>query len=466
MNRQARLAALGAAFVFLVEATQRAQHQAAKAKLERRLEAAIAKAFRAQGKAFVKRLAAVRGEFREALRKEDLDPIWRATAAQTAGLFEKPIGTVMVDAFKAAARVVLADAVKAIKAGKTTAPKQVGISFELANPRATNWLKGRAAERVTLIDETTKKEIGGIVQAGIEQGLSYDKVAKSISDRFEQFAVGKPQEHIKSRAHLVAVTEVGEAYTESTLQMGQLLEDAGVPQEKSWLTSGDDRVSDGCRNNEHAGWIPLKDDFPSGHQRPLRFPGCRCDLLVQPSGLSDAGGGRGGGGRRPPTGGGGDGGDRPPERLATAKELNRFLKAGGRPKEVNVGELPEDWQQAIGSQTPWVKLSRYTIRKNRKNHPDLPSSIYHQIPNLIDSAAIVVKDREKSLALMKVGDRSYYAAIKSNAAGDKSYLSSLRRADARDIRRLKRWVDNGRGELIKGEFQEKGPHRRDRRVSL
>jgi hypothetical protein len=46
--------------------------------------------------------------------------------------------------------------------------------------------------------------------------------------------------------------------------------------EKRWLTVGDDRVSDGCKDNQRAGWIALNDAFPSGDDRPLRFPGCRC----------------------------------------------------------------------------------------------------------------------------------------------------------------------------------------------
>jgi len=61
----------------------------------------------------------------------------------------------------------------------------------------------------------------------------------------------------------------------------QSLQSAGLPMEKSWLTSRDGRVSDGCMQNEDAGWIPLDDAFPSGDMRPLRFPGCRCALLTR-----------------------------------------------------------------------------------------------------------------------------------------------------------------------------------------
>ena len=46
-------------------------------------------------------------------------------------------------------------------------------------------------------------------------------------------------------------------------------------------------ASDGCDENAAAGWLPLAAAFPSGHQRPLRFPGCRCDLLMRAVGADD-----------------------------------------------------------------------------------------------------------------------------------------------------------------------------------
>jgi len=61
------------------------------------------------------------------------------------------------------------------------------------------------------------------------------------------------------------------------------LDAVGLGMEKYWSTMRDDRVSDGCIENEDAGWIDLAKNFPSGHVRPLRFPGCRCDLLQRVS---------------------------------------------------------------------------------------------------------------------------------------------------------------------------------------
>ena len=47
---------------------------------------------------------------------------------------------------------------------------------------------------------------------------------------------------------------------------------------KTWITAGDDRVSDGCQANEADGAVPIKDTFSSGDDMPPRHPRCRCCL--------------------------------------------------------------------------------------------------------------------------------------------------------------------------------------------
>ncbi len=47
---------------------------------------------------------------------------------------------------------------------------------------------------------------------------------------------------------------------------------------KSWVTNGDDRVSDVCASNEAAGVIAIDEDFPSGVAQPPAHPNCRCTV--------------------------------------------------------------------------------------------------------------------------------------------------------------------------------------------
>ena len=149
----------------------------------------------------------------------------------------------------------------------------------LPNLRAQEYAKKHAAEAVTQINDTTRKEIARIVSDGVKSGVSYNDIAKAIKDKFEEFAVPMPQKHVSNRAVLVAVTELANAYCEGNAQVGNYLQDNGVKMMKAWQTLEDDRVSDGCKENERVGWIPINKEFPSGHMHPPRFPGCRCDFL-------------------------------------------------------------------------------------------------------------------------------------------------------------------------------------------
>lgn len=84
------------------------------------------------------------------------------------------------------------------------------------------------------------------------------------------------REKLNYRAQLIARAELGEAVNEAQLADINSRVTSGVlpPEtEKRWSTVGDDRVSELCQANEADGWIPLKDIFTSGHDRPLRFPG-------------------------------------------------------------------------------------------------------------------------------------------------------------------------------------------------
>jgi len=152
----------------------------------------------------------------------------------------------------------------------------LGLVFDLANPRAVQFLEKHGGELITNINNTTRKACHSLIEEGMREGWSYDVLAKALTARYEDFAVGKPQLHIRSRAHLIAVTEMANGYHEGSYQQGIHLQELGLNLEKVWITSGDDRVSEGCQENESVGYIPFGSEFPSGHLHPPRFPGCRC----------------------------------------------------------------------------------------------------------------------------------------------------------------------------------------------
>lgn len=167
------------------------------------------------------------------------------------------------------------------KLGSRSTANNLGIdlSFKAVDQRTGEYLKQHAAERVTMINDTTRDRIQSIISEGFDKNQSYSQVARNISKEFEGMSVPMPQGHIKSRAELIAVTEIREAHEHSSMQTAKEIQDMGYDLEKFWQNRGDSKVSDGCLENTGADWIDLDDTFPSGDQMPPRFPGCRCRLV-------------------------------------------------------------------------------------------------------------------------------------------------------------------------------------------
>lgn len=154
------------------------------------------------------------------------------------------------------------------------------LSEDVQSPQ-TRDMRRRAAARITGIDATTRELLMTLIEQAIGENWAYTALARAIRKLFADFGRAVPQRHLRDRAELIAVTEIGQAYIDGQLDQAERLAARGAQIEKSWLTVGDDRVSDGCRANEAAKWIPFAQTFPSGHAGPLRFPGCRCALQTR-----------------------------------------------------------------------------------------------------------------------------------------------------------------------------------------
>jgi hypothetical protein len=221
----------------------------------------------------------------EALKRDELDkdwePIWDRVSESTSGSFLKPLVDFVT---------------KALTAGFVTQAKEfplkdfVGSSFDLKFPWAAKYVKEHGADLVTRIDETTKGQIRTIIHQAVDEGWSYNRTSKTMIEQFKNyyspdstwaFDAPRPQEHIKDRASLIAVTETGQAYEEGSSQMVQGLSDRGLTVEKSWLDVGDERVCDLCSGNADDGWIPIDEPHSSGDMYPLAHPGDRCTELYR-----------------------------------------------------------------------------------------------------------------------------------------------------------------------------------------
>lgn len=265
---------LEAATKTLSAAAHRRRERAVSATV-RRGERALAAGFKAQGTAFLRKLATQRASFptTEALREGandvlDWEPLFTAAELATLSVLEKPLSAIVRAALAAGIRVSVADL-------------KTAIAFNLKHPAAVAYVQEHGAALVTAINEHTRSRIRSIMTQAVDEGWSYDRTAKQLQDLYQGFSVGKPQLHIDSRAHLIAVQEAKDAYEHGNALVGHELAAAGLDMQKFWLTVGDERVSAECHANEVAGWIPFAVLYPSGKDRPLQHVGCRCTQLLR-----------------------------------------------------------------------------------------------------------------------------------------------------------------------------------------
>jgi hypothetical protein len=150
-------------------------------------------------------------------------------------------------------------------------------SFKIKPERAVSWARDNAAVKVTQINEATEKTINEIIVRGLNKGKSYGEVGREIKGRFAEFAEGRPQAHIRSRAELVAVQENAMAFEAGQSSLVEDIEAAGITMEKSIGGPVDDRTSDDCMAAMDMGWIPTDEAFPNGAMTAPIHVACRHD---------------------------------------------------------------------------------------------------------------------------------------------------------------------------------------------
>ena len=238
--------------------------------IETKLARQMAKAFRAHRTVFMREFERVGpGILGEASPLPAIEGALEAAYQATLADFLAPIEEAAGAAIAAAAKHRVAEF-------------GVSFAFDPKNPRAIAAIKAQAVASVEEIDATTRDDLTRILTQGMEEGYNYQQVARAIAAKYDEYAVPvtRPR-HIRNRAELIAVTEAAEAYETGNRLVIDEMTAVGLEMEKQWSTVGDDRVSDGCRENSQAGWIPVDQLFPSGHQHPPRFPGCRCATLYR-----------------------------------------------------------------------------------------------------------------------------------------------------------------------------------------
>lgn len=134
------------------------------------------------------------------------------------------------------------------------------------------------------------------------------------------------------------------------------------------------------------------------------------------------------------------------EGAVTGPDFTRFFegKTGGN---YPVAVLSEEYRRSIGARTQTVLLSGESLAKNRANHPELGIADYQRLPDVIEKAQLIVQDKENTFVFLKVDSTVYYGAVKTTGTGKALFLTSLRKAEMEDIRRIKR-----KGRILKDEL--------------
>lgn len=268
--------ALALALARFLEANRQIDADRALRPLERGYEKELAAWFTDQGEAVVSALARVAPLFdaNAAALGESLRPLREVSPAEWEYLVDGVMMGREADFIEFASDFTF----QSLMAGYTALVEdigEIGISFELENPRAVAYSRQHAAALVRQVDDVTRGYIRTIINQATTDGWSWSRVQAAIEERFAEFATGGDN----PRSRRIARYEMRDAYEGGNDRAAQDMTKAGLKMEKSWLSIGDEKVRPSHQDNQAEGWIPLEATFGTGDLRPPTDPGCRCVLL-------------------------------------------------------------------------------------------------------------------------------------------------------------------------------------------
>lgn len=257
-----------------LEAAQATTRERLLAKKIRPFQNQIAGHFRKQGKDFLRYLKTIKpiidaNAIQESISESDWRPYWELAARSSFDAFASDVGEAILLA------MILGGEQLFETVG--TDAGEIGVSWNLRNPRAVMYSEQHAAAQVTRINDTTRAYLNSLISNATAEGMSYTRLAKAIEEKFEWFATGGDN----PRSRRIAVYELGDAYEAGNEVAAQEMESAGLKMERKWITVGDDRVRPSHRDSQAEGWQPLDHVFASGAKRSPTDSGCRCVMIYR-----------------------------------------------------------------------------------------------------------------------------------------------------------------------------------------
>lgn len=171
----------------------------------------------------------------------------------------------------------------------------LGLQFDVENLLASQWFEDYALKFADPISQTTSDGVSEVLQQGMREGWSHDRMSSRLGQMFQQWATGSLSAEDFSwleartpqrRTDVIARTESMHA---SNAGSYQLFKDYGA-QKKEWLATADERTRDAHRSAN--GQVrPMDQPFDVGGYH-LTYPGdsslgapvsqiaqCRCTVL-------------------------------------------------------------------------------------------------------------------------------------------------------------------------------------------
>lgn len=154
----------------------------------------------------------------------------------------------------------------------------VGITFDIQNPEVVNYINNFRALHLSTalwsISKTTKDSVIEELRKGVTERLSYWEISKNIT-ALSSFIFSK------TRAKLIAVNEIGNAYEYGNYVPMYEAEQRWLTVKKYRQTVEDSRVTPECTANQTEWRVPLNHIWSSGDNQTTRDdnPRCRCTSL-------------------------------------------------------------------------------------------------------------------------------------------------------------------------------------------
>ena len=153
-----------------------------------------------------------------------------------------------------------------VKINGKAAAAELGVAFDVTDPKVIKWIKERAGMLIKSIADTTLEKLKRTLAEGVANGESIPNLASRVSGVYDD-AKGY-------RATMIARTETISASNEGALEA---YKQSGVVEKKEWLVAAD--ACDICIDIAMGGAIKLNESFSGGFDAPPAHPNCRCTIL-------------------------------------------------------------------------------------------------------------------------------------------------------------------------------------------